>query len=391
MLEEEASDRRVCLKEMQECEGEILEQVLADNGRRGAEGEVLVADEEEEKDSKGMDEDDDQWEVADVAGNEDGEREEDEKRDNRVQLGEGSEEEEVEEEEEEEWEVRSGNEQEGEEDELSASGGEGEEESPSSRRRGEGEGSEEEAEGEEDEEMEEDHEVEEQIGDGDVIDWDIDRGEDSAEGTEKSVDDEMDDALLEEEDVSGDGEVDEEGQGEEVGEREQVVTPRMKRKLFSRFEIRPPPGAEDGVVLYTTTLRTIRKTFAECNRVRQLLQNLMLVFEERDVSIHAEYRQELASILDLPSAPVPHLFIEGRSIGGADAVITLHEDNSLRVLLDGVPRIRGPRDVCSGCGGHRFVPCITCSGSHKVILEDGSRETCPDCNENGLIHCPLCN
>ncbi|KAK3155287.1 hypothetical protein QOZ80_2BG0201240 [Eleusine coracana subsp. coracana] len=49
-------------------------------------------------------------------------------------------------------------------------------------------------------------------------------------------------------------------------------------------------------------------------------------------------------------------------------------------------------EACSGCGGVRFVPCEECSGSCKVYLEEvGSFRRCPECNENGLVRCPLCS
>ena len=55
-------------------------------------------------------------------------------------------------------------------------------------------------------------------------------------------------------------------------------------------------------------------------------------------------------------------------------------------------------DICEACGDIRFVPCGTCSGSCKIYLEADDGEVggqlgfqrCLDCNENGLIRCPLC-
>lgn len=45
---------------------------------------------------------------------------------------------------------------------------------------------------------------------------------------------------------------------------------------------------------------------------------------------------------------------------------------------------------CEGCGGARFVPCLECGGSCKVIKGE-TKERCGVCNENGLVHCPLCH
>ena len=62
--------------------------------------------------------------------------------------------------------------------------------------------------------------------------------------------------------------------------------------------------------------------------------------------------------------------------------------------------------MCEACGDIRFVPCETCCGSCKIYYEGDEDENeeeyvdgevgecgfqrCPDCNENGLIRCPMC-
>ncbi|GJN10242.1 hypothetical protein PR202_ga28320 [Eleusine coracana subsp. coracana] len=51
------------------------------------------------------------------------------------------------------------------------------------------------------------------------------------------------------------------------------------------FPARCPPGGERGAVLYTTTLRGVRRTFEDCNGVRALLECLGVAFQERDVSM----------------------------------------------------------------------------------------------------------
>lgn len=104
--------------------------------------------------------------------------------------------------------------------------------------------------------------------------------------------------------------------------------------------------------------------------------------------MHLEFREELWRILDGKAVP-PKLFIRGRYIGGAEEVLGLHEQGKLRPLFNSVPvdRTNGP---CEGCGGIRFVLCFNCNGSHKVIAEDGRYNKCLNCNENGLIICPLC-
>ncbi|KAK9912107.1 hypothetical protein M0R45_035981 [Rubus argutus] len=154
------------------------------------------------------------------------------------------------------------------------------------------------------------------------------------------------------------------------------------------FEEKCLPGGSESVILYTTTLRGIRKTFDDCNSIRFLLDSFRVVYFERDVSMHMEFRQELRNILDCKSLP-PKLFIKGRYIGGAEEVLALHEQGKLRPLLEGVPldQSDGP---CQGCAAVRFVVCFKCNGSHKLIAEEGQSNECPQCNENGLIVCPFC-
>lgn len=105
--------------------------------------------------------------------------------------------------------------------------------------------------------------------------------------------------------------------------------------------------------------------------------------------MHSEFREELWKVLGSRKTVPPRLFIKGRYIGGAEEVLCLHEQGKLKRLFEGVPLDR-TNGSCEGCGGVRFVVCFNCNGSHKVIGEDGQSNKCPECNENGLIVCPLC-
>lgn len=162
--------------------------------------------------------------------------------------------------------------------------------------------------------------------------------------------------------------------------------------LLSDFEDKCPPGGEDSVILYTTSLRGIRKTFQDCNTIRFLLESFGVVHFMRDVSMHMEFREELWRILGGRVVP-PRLFIRGRHIGGADEVVRLHEQGKLRKLLEGIP-ITVTNCPCHGCAGVRFVLCLNCNGSRKIIADEIDCEfpvRCPECNENGLVQCPLCS
>lgn len=179
-------------------------------------------------------------------------------------------------------------------------------------------------------------------------------------------------------------------------EDEEIDEPPLKsRKIdpdpdpLAEFEERLPPGGGDSVILYTTGIRGIRKTFEDCQKIRHLLENLRVVFFERDVSMHSEYRDEMWRILGGKVLP-PRLFIKGRYIGGAEEVIGLHEQGKLKPLIAGIP-IDDGRKCCEGCVGNRFIVCFNCDGSRKIVPEgDGEIIVCAECNENGLIVCPFC-
>lgn len=166
--------------------------------------------------------------------------------------------------------------------------------------------------------------------------------------------------------------------------------PRFKAMLnpLLKYEERCPPGGDNRVVLYLTSLRGIRKTFEDCHSVRMILQSFPVWVDERDVSMHQDFRNELKELVGGPVI-VPRVFIKGRYIGGSDEVRRLHEDGKLRDLLKDLPVVHF-RKPCDGCGGVRFVPCPQCSGSCKVITEANVVAQCPDCNENGLSRCPVC-
>lgn len=185
----------------------------------------------------------------------------------------------------------------------------------------------------------------------------------------------------------------------------------------------PPLSSASAVVLYTTSLRGVRATFEACNAVRAALQAHGVAFRERDVSMDRGFRDELRSKLGLlggaraPAPPaaaasmLPRLFVRGRHVGGAEDVLRLDEEGLLAPLLDGLPRARGGGGAycCDGCGGMRFLPCFDCSGSRKlaVTLPVVAATTascrrrkkagtvvvvrCGECNENGLVLCPICS
>ncbi|GMH09324.1 hypothetical protein Nepgr_011165 [Nepenthes gracilis] len=163
-----------------------------------------------------------------------------------------------------------------------------------------------------------------------------------------------------------------------------------RRDPLSQYPEKCPPGGSDLVVLYTTSLGGVRRTFEDCNRARSVLETHRVVFDERDVSLHAEFLNELRQLVG-EGAAVPRLFVKGRYLGGVEEVVELNESGRLGRILSCARVERGLGwQACEGCGGARFVPCLECGGSCKISVGD-RRERCPKCNENGLIQCPLCH
>lgn len=205
---------------------------------------------------------------------------------------------------------------------------------------------------------------------------------------------------------------DKEEREKKAGSMPEDPTRRWRRNPLDGFAEICPPGGADGVVLYTTSLRGVRRTFDDCERARQLVEAHCLVtgaeLDERDISLHGDYLKELRELVG-EEAAVPRLFVKGRYVGGVNEVVEFNETARLRLILK---LARDPaaaaaaaegsghgRRVCGGCGGARFVPCLDCNGSRKVVLDDGgSRKgaaaatvVCGRCNENGLVQCPLCH
>ncbi|KAL9330038.1 hypothetical protein ACSQ67_005041 [Phaseolus vulgaris] len=82
---------------------------------------------------------------------------------------------------------------------------------------------------------------------------------------------------------------------------------------------------------------------------------------------------------------------EGEVRGGLEELVELNETGRLGRILRATRVERGiGRQTCGGCGGARFVPCLECGGSCKVLVNGVDKQKCPNCNENGLVHCPSC-
>lgn len=118
-----------------------------------------------------------------------------------------------------------------------------------------------------------------------------------------------------------------------------------------------------------------------------VLDGHRVVLDERNMSLHGEFLKEVKELVDEEGVALPRVFMKGRCVGGLEELVELNETGRLGRILNATRVERGiGRQTCGGCGGARFVPCFDCAGSCKLL----HRERCPNCNENGLVHCPAC-
>lgn len=173
---------------------------------------------------------------------------------------------------------------------------------------------------------------------------------------------------------------------------------------------------KEKLVVYFTSLRGVRKTFEDCCHVRVILKSLGVRVDERDVSMHSGFKDELKELLGegCYKGGLPRVFVGKKYIGGAEEIRRMNEEGELEKVVEGCETVDdggggGSGGGCEACGDIRFVPCETCNGSCKVYYECEEEEDeeeekekeleregefgfqrCPDCNENGLIRCPIC-
>ncbi|CAK8533551.1 unnamed protein product [Lathyrus sativus] len=176
---------------------------------------------------------------------------------------------------------------------------------------------------------------------------------------------------------------------------------KINDDVFVDFKV-SSHGKKEKVVLYFTSLRMVRKTYEDCCNVKMILKGLGIKVDERDVSMHLEFKEELKELLgeEYGKGGLPKVFIGRKYIGGVEEIQKLHDDKKLEKLLDCCQKIDeiegGDNGGCELCGDIKFVPCETCNGSCKIYYEDDCEDgefgfqRCSYCNENGLIRCSMC-
>lgn len=67
--------------------------------------------------------------------------------------------------------------------------------------------------------------------------------------------------------------------------------------------------------MYTTSMGGIRSKVEECAYVKKLFDNLGLKVDERNIFMHKDYQNQLDKRLGIQHASVPHVFVNGASLG----------------------------------------------------------------------------
>jgi len=79
--------------------------------------------------------------------------------------------------------------------------------------------------------------------------------------------------------------------------QEKTIERRRSKGRDAKVSPLWPPGGERKAVVYFTSLRGVRKTFVDCCAVRSILRGYGVRLDERDVSMHAVFKAELAELL----------------------------------------------------------------------------------------------
>jgi len=148
------------------------------------------------------------------------------------------------------------------------------------------------------------------------------------------------------------------------------------------------------VVIYVTTLSILRDTWARCVKVRQILRNLLIKVDEKDVFMSRENQVELMDRMAMVEVNLPQVFVNGQYLGDADVIEKLNETGELRKFLRPYKSLT-VTTVCGKCGGFRMLPCPICDGSKKSMHRNDFTEQfialrCTVCDDCGLVKCDKC-
>jgi glutaredoxin domain-containing cysteine-rich protein 1 len=90
----------------------------------------------------------------------------------------------------------------------------------------------------------------------------------------------------------------------------------LKNAFFLLFILQTYSEKEQGrVVVYTTSMGVVRATFLRCQKVKQILRNLLVKFDERDCYMNRSIQNEIRNRLSNQMLALPQVFLEGQLLG----------------------------------------------------------------------------
>ena len=147
------------------------------------------------------------------------------------------------------------------------------------------------------------------------------------------------------------------------------------------------------VVIYLTSLSTIRETYTNCKKVKSIFESHRCKVFEKDIALNKHYISELEKRLE-GEVTVPVVFINGEVVGDADMIFEMNETGELKKLISDVER-SDLTYLCRTCNATGFTMCSFCNGSKNGVRNDFTDEfkalKCTACNEIGLTPCPKCS
>ncbi|XP_064609007.1 glutaredoxin domain-containing cysteine-rich protein CG31559-like [Liolophura sinensis] len=148
------------------------------------------------------------------------------------------------------------------------------------------------------------------------------------------------------------------------------------------------------IVLYSTSVTVVRDTYDRCKVVKNILQNHMVRYEERDLCMSKENQRELMIRMRTTNIVLPQVFADGRYLGGLEEIVQLNETGELRTIFMAFTKVT-LSSSCALCGGYRFIPCGVCHGSKKSVHRNNFTAEfcalrCMHCDDNGLVRCTDC-
>lgn len=170
---------------------------------------------------------------------------------------------------------------------------------------------------------------------------------------------------------------------------ESIPTSINRPSSWELEKVAVEPGGK--AVLYSTNLRTDINAYEDSNAVRAILISIVgASFDEKSVSQHPGYEQELKNALNLPVVTVPTVCVRGKYIAGIDNIMQLFKKGILiSLLLETLPHGLKPNAPCI-CRGGKFLICPICKGKRKLTREGEESVSCRHCIGTGLLKCPSC-